>query len=101
MKNKISDFRNVNKKSGVNYYCCRKAKPRSTLQHKQWNGAGSCNIHGTSPSSAKAVDVIGSGKMDVPRSDGTNGDGEDGRDGDGVVVEKCKEEVWQTCGDNG
>ena len=30
--------------------------------------------------------------MDVPRSDGTNGDGEDGRDGDGVVVEKCKED---------
>ena len=62
MKNKISDFRNVNKKSGVNYYCCRKAKPRSTLQYKQGNGAGSCNIHGTGPSSAKAVDVIGSGK---------------------------------------
>ena len=32
------------------------------LQYKHGNGAGSCNIHGTSPSSAKAVDVIGSGK---------------------------------------
>ena len=71
------------------------------LQYKHGNGAGSCDIHGTSPSSAKAVDVIGSGKMDVPRSDGTNGEGEDGEDGDGVVVEKCKEEVWQRCGDNG
>ena len=30
-------------------------------QYKQGNGAGSCNIHGTSPSSAKAADVIGSG----------------------------------------
>ena len=65
------------------------------LQYKHGNGAGSCGIHGTSPSSAKAVDVIGSGKMDVPRSDGTNEDGEDGRDGDGVVVEKCMEEEEQ------
>ena len=39
--------------------------------------------------------------MDVPRSDGTNGDGEDGRDGDGVVVEKCKEDVWQKSGTMG
>ena len=32
--------------------------------------------------------------MDVPRSDGTNGEGEDGEDGDGTVVVKCKEDVW-------
>ena len=39
--------------------------------------------------------------MDVPRSDGTSGDGEDGGDGDGVVVEKCKEDVWQKSGTMG
>ena len=40
------------------------------LQYKHENGAGSCNILGTSPSSAKAVDVIGSGNMDVPMRGG-------------------------------
>ena len=38
--------------------------------------------------------MIGSGEPDVPGGDGTNGDGDGGRDGDGVVVEKCKEEAW-------
>ena len=39
--------------------------------------------------------------MDVPRSDGTNGEGEDGEDGDGTVVVKCKEDVWHGSEDNG
>ena len=37
----------------------------------------------------------------MPRRDGANGDGDGGRDGDGVLVEKCKEEVWETSEDNG
>ena len=39
--------------------------------------------------------------MEVPRSDGTKEEGEDGEDGDGTVVVKCKEDVWHGSEDNG
>ena len=62
MKNKISDFRIVNKRIELFITIAGKQNRDLPLQYKHGNGAGSCDIHGTSPSSAKAVDVIGSGK---------------------------------------
>ena len=70
VKNKISDFRIMKKRVELIITIAGKQTRDLPLQYKHENGAGSCNIHGTSPSSAKAVDVIGSGNMDVPMSDG-------------------------------
>ena len=75
VKNKISDFRIMKKRVELIITIAGKQTRDLPLQYKHENGAGSCNIHGTSPSSAKAVDVIGSGKwmcqgVMVPRRKG-------------------------------
>ena len=53
VKNKISDFRIMKKRVELIITIAGKQTRDLPLQYKHENGAGSCNILGTSPSSAK------------------------------------------------
>ena len=55
MKNKISDFRIMKKRVELIITIAGKQTRDLPLQYKHENGAGSCNILGTSPSSAKLL----------------------------------------------
>ena len=55
VKNKISDFRIMKERVELIITIAGKQTRDLPLQYKHENGAGSCNILGTSPSSAKLL----------------------------------------------